>query len=131
MKRLLIVMLAVFLMAGTGFAGTITFPDQDVHAYRLTIYRDHFTIWDYGCCSELPLSDGTNYWIQTGPTRNQKEMATRNAWLAILLQAQSTEKPVLVEYADTDSDGQLYGIGGLGIGNIISVSTIPKLFCGK
>ncbi len=57
----------------------------------------------------------------TGSTIDLVEIAIRNAWLDILLQAITTGNPVIVRWADNDADGQGNGLGGFGKGNLVAI----------
>ncbi len=69
-------------------------PDDNV----LSVYDDHFRI--FGFDSPLCRQSGSECesYIQSSPATNSFNMATRNAWIAILLNGISTNKPVFVEY---------------------------------
>ena len=59
-----------------------------------------------------------------GVARNSMEMASRNAWVAILLNAVATGKQVYILYATTETEAKEFGIGTvLRPGTIIAVGT--------
>jgi len=121
MKRFFLILAIIVLFPGYSFAfSTILFPGKDAAGdnYILSIYKDSFVI--YGDNDDfLPNPDFKKY-IKAGPATNAMEMAARNAWIAMLLSAQTTGKQVYVFFSMNIVEAA-QGIGQPFIGNIFSV----------
>ncbi len=100
-------------------AGSIAFPGTDVDGtpYSLAAFGDHITIFGGVYPSNLPLQypiengrfskcgGGTGIcFVITPSSSNIKDIAARNAWLAMLLKASSTGNSAEVSWHDNDED---------------------------
>ncbi len=125
MKRTIIILtilvLPMWFFPINSFAiGTAVYPGPDAggDSYVLYVYKNKLIIWGAG----LPIvaeDTGVHYII--AEAQNSMEMATLNAWLALILYAKTTGGTVNIEYATEDWEGSA-GIGPPRIGIIFGIA---------
>ena len=128
MKRLTLpfIVLFVLLIPTLSFAfGSIDFPSGPKEQMILEVGTSGIRIFAPG----LPrpaTGDEPFPHIRTGSPQDALEMAARNAWVAVLLQALATGNPVTVFY--TTEDDEAPGLGsvptGDSVGSILGISNI-------
>ncbi len=121
MKRIIIVFLIIVLFPINSFAlSLIVYPGvaSDGNPYILYIYKNKLVIWGSGLPLVAP-DTGAHYIV--AEAQNSMEMATLNAWLALMLSAKTTGGTVAIEYATEDWEGSA-GLGPPRIGNITGVN---------
>lgn len=105
MKHIILILTIIMLFPAYSFAGFVCFPGNE-DEYRLEVYESQIKIFSTSN-TNLPIcresgGECTGYEIITATANDGLAMATRNAWIATLLNAEATGNKVAVFY---DNDG--------------------------